>query len=313
MNVVALAGGIGAGKFLRGLVRVVRPGDVTVVVNTGDDLTLHGLRISPDLDSVLYWLAGVADRERGWGRAGESFRTLDELRRLGGEAWFGLGDLDLATHLMRTRVLASGGTLSRATAELCRAFGVETRLVPMSDDPVTTRIDAVDEGGRALDLHFQEYWVAREARDQVKAIRFTGADRARPSPGLLDAIAGADAVIVCPSNPVVSIGPILAVAGIAEAAATRPVVGVSPIVAGAPVAGMAHRLMPAMGLEVSAAGAAHAYRDLLDAWVLDRRDESLAPTIERDLGIRTAAVDTLMTDDQVARDLARAALDLAIG
>ncbi|MGH2724456.1 MAG: 2-phospho-L-lactate transferase [Actinomycetota bacterium] len=313
MNVVALAGGVGAGKFLRGLVRTVPPSDVSVVVNTGDDLVLHGLHVSPDLDSVMYWLAGVADRDRGWGRGAESFRTLEELRRLGGQAWFGLGDLDLATHLMRTGLLSSGRTLSEATAASCRAFGVDPPLLPMSDDPVTTRIDAVDQAGRVLDLHFQEYWVGRGARDEVKAIRYAGAERARPSPGVLEAIGAADAVVICPSNPVASIGPILAVPGIADAAAGRPVVGISPIVAGAPLRGMADRLMPAAGLEVSALGASRAYRGLLDGWIADERDRALVPRIEEELGIRGAAVDTIMTDDDAAERLARAAIELVTG
>lgn len=254
VNVVALAGGVGAGKFLRGLVRIVPSDDLTVVVNTGDDLTIHGLHVAPDLDSVMYWLAGLADRERGWGRAGESFRTLEELGRRGGETWFGLGDLDLATHLLRTQLLSSGRTLSQATATVCAAFGIEPTVVPMSDDPVTTRIDAVDHDGRGLDLHFQEYWVERAGRDDVKGIRYAGAERARPAPGVLEAIGAAEALVVCPSNPVASIGPILAVPGIAEAVAAAPVVGISPIVAGAPLRGMADRLMPAAGMEVSALG-----------------------------------------------------------
>ncbi|MGH2682834.1 MAG: 2-phospho-L-lactate transferase CofD family protein, partial [Actinomycetota bacterium] len=204
MRVVALAGGVGAGKFLRGLVRVVPPEDVTVLVNTGDDLSLHGLHISPDLDSVLYWLAGVADRERGWGRADETFRTRDELARIGGHAWFALGDLDLATHLFRRQLLAEGRTLSDATEALREAFGVRSRLLPMSDEPVATRVHAVDSSGTALDLHFQEYWVARGARDEVKGVGYAGAAAARPAPGAIQAIVEADAVLLCPSNPVAS-------------------------------------------------------------------------------------------------------------
>ncbi|HEV8572078.1 MAG TPA: 2-phospho-L-lactate transferase [Actinomycetota bacterium] len=312
MRVVALAGGVGAGKFLRGLVRVVPPDDVTVLVNTGDDLRLHGLHISPDLDSVLYWLAGVADPERGWGRADETFRARDELGRIGGEAWFALGDLDLATHLFRGHLLSEGRTLSHATQALCRAFGVRARLVPMSDDPVATRIQAVDASGTALDLHFQEYWVARRGADEVKGIGYAGATAARPAPGAVEAIGEADAVLVCPSNPVASIAPILAVPGIAESVRARRdrSAGITPIVAGAPLRGMADRLMPAAGLEVSAYGAAAAYRGLVSAFLIDERDRSLVPRIQDELGMRVGMTDTIMDDDDDAERVARATLAL---
>jgi LPPG:FO 2-phospho-L-lactate transferase len=312
MNVVALAGGVGAGKFLRGLVRVVDPSELTAIVNTGDDLTLHGLHISPDLDSVMYWLAGVADRERGWGRDRESARTLEEIRRLGGASWFGLGDLDLATHLVRTQLLSEGRPLSDATAHLAERFGIRSTLLPMSDDPVTTMVHALDEGEEGLYMHFQVYWVQRGGRDEVKAVRFEGADAAAPTPGSLEAIAAADAVLICPSNPVVSIAPILAVPGIADAVRARDggVVGISPIVAGAPLRGMADRLMPAAGLEVSAYGAAAAYPGLLSGWVIDERDADLAPRIEDELGLRVTATDSIMTNDAAAERLARAALEL---
>jgi LPPG:FO 2-phospho-L-lactate transferase len=312
MSVVALAGGVGAGKFLRGLVRAVPAEEITVVVNTGDDLRLHGLHVAPDLDSVLYWLAGVADRERGWGRADETFRSLDELRRLGGEAWFALGDLDLAVHLFRSHLLAEGGTLSEATEALRRAFGVAARILPMSDDPVATRIQAVDGSGVAMDLHFQEYWVRRHAEDEVKAIGYAGAASARPAPGVLQAIAESEAILFCPSNPVASIAPILAVPGVAEAVRRRKdrAVGVSSIIAGAPVRGMADRLMPAAGLEVSAFGAASPYKGLLGAFLVDERDAGLAGRIEAGLGMRVATADTLMIDDRAAEGVARAALAL---
>ena len=255
MRVAALAGGIGAGKFLRGVVRAV-PAHVTVIVNTGDDIAMHGLHVSPDLDSVTYWLGDVFDRERGWGRRDETFRATEELRSFDpDQAWFNLGDLDLATHLFRTNLLAAGKTLGEATAAIAARFGVGARLLPMTDDPVTTRILVVSDG-EELDLHFQEYWVRRGGRDEVKAIRYEGADRASPAPGVLEAIAGADAILVCPSNPVASIGPILAVPGVRGALSARrsDVAGVSGIVAGAPLAGMADRLMPAAGAEVTAAG-----------------------------------------------------------
>ncbi len=309
MRIVALAGGIGAGKFLRGLTRVVS--DPTVVVNTGDDLTLHGLRVCPDLDSVTYWLAGLADRDRGWGRADESFRALEELRRLGGAAWFALGDLDLATHLFRTQLLTEGRTLTEATAAICDALDLPCRLLPMSDDPVTTRVE-VAAGGETLDLHFQEYWVARGARDEVKSVRYEGADRARPAPGVVEAMRTADAVVICPSNPVASIAPILAIPAVSEALrdARERAVGVSPIVGGAPLRGMADRLMAATGLAVTAHGAAAAYRGLLAAWVIDEQDAHLAAAIEADLGLRVGVTDTIMSDDRAAERLARAALEL---
>ncbi|MGZ8622729.1 MAG: 2-phospho-L-lactate transferase [Actinomycetota bacterium] len=315
MKVVALAGGIGGGKFLRGLVRAVAPTDVTAVVNTGDDIVMHGLAIAPDLDSVTYWLGDVFDRERGWGRRDESFRATEELRRFDAEgAWFGLGDLDLATHLYRTRLLAEGATRSEATVRIAARFGITTRIRPMSDDVVTTRIDAVSAGVE-LDLHFQEYWVQRRAADDVKGVRFHGADTARPAPGVLEAIAAADAVVIGPSNPVVSISPILAVPGIRDAVEARRdrVVGVSGILGGAPLAGMADRLMPAVGLEVTAAGAAAAYDGLLAAWVIDERDRELAPRIERDHGVRVGITDSVMVDDEAAEALARTALAQVTG
>jgi LPPG:FO 2-phospho-L-lactate transferase len=311
MRVTALAGGIGAGKFLRGLVRGVAPEDVTAIVNTADDVTMHGLHVSPDLDSVTYWLGDVFDRERGWGRRGESFRATEELRAFDAEAaWFGLGDLDLATHLYRTRRLAEGATLSVVTTAIAARFGIRTRVLPMSDDPVTTRVTVLADG-RQVELHFQEYWVRRRARDEVKHLRYEGAAGARPAPGVLEAIAEAEALVVCPSNPVASIGPILAVPGIRDALAGRRshVVGVSGIVGGAPLAGMADKLMPAAGVEVTAAGAADCYRDLLGAWVIDDADRQLAPRIEAS-GVRVGVTDTIMRDDDAAEALARFALSL---
>ncbi len=312
MEIVALAGGIGAGKFLRGLVRAVPATSVTVVINTGDDVSMHGLRICPDLDSVTYWLGDAFDRERGWGRRDETFRATEELRAFGaGDAWFGLGDLDLATHLFRTPLLEAGASLSEVTARIAGRFGIRARLLPMSDDPVTTRISVV-EAGVETELHFQEYWVARRARDEVKTFRFEGIERARPAPGVLEAIGEADAVVICPSNPVVSVEPILAVPGIREAVAARRdrVVGISPIVGGAPLAGMADRLMPVAGLEVSALGAARAYDGLMAAWVVDRADDDLVETITGALGVRVASTDTIMRDDDVSEALARFALGL---
>jgi LPPG:FO 2-phospho-L-lactate transferase len=312
MKITALAGGIGAGKFLRGLVRAVPAGDVTAIVNTGDDIVMHGLWVSPDLDSVTYWLGDAFDRERGWGRRDETFRATEELARFDPDAaWFGLGDLDLATHLFRTRERAAGMSLCHVTSRISARFGVASRVLPMSDDPVTTRITVVDEG-EERELHFQEYWVRRRAADEVKSFRFDGVDDSAPAPGVLEAVSDADVVVVCPSNPVVSVGPILAVPGVREAVAARraAVVGISPIVGGAPLAGMADKLMPIAGLEVSALGAARAYDGLLGGWVIDEADRALADRIGGELGIRVAVTDTIMRDDRVSEALARTALDL---
>lgn len=316
MRIVALAGGIGAGKFLRGLIRLTSPRNLTVVLNVGDDIEIHGLHVSPDPDSVTYWLGGEFDPERGWGRRGDTFRTTQELRSFGSsDAWFNLGDLDLATHLYRTALLRNGATLSEATARIAARFGVQALLLPATNDPVTTRIDAVDsQTGRELDLHFQEYWVLRRGVDQVKAVRYEGAQTARPAPGVLEAVASADVIVICPSNPVVSIGPILALPDLRKAVARRRsiVTGVSGIIAGAPVSGMADRLMPAAGIEVSAAGVADAFRDLLAGWVIDERDRDQEARISGS-GLRVAVTNTLMVDDQAAEKVARAAVELVTG
>jgi LPPG:FO 2-phospho-L-lactate transferase len=313
VKVTALAGGVGAGMFLRGLVRAVPAEAVTAVVNTGDDVRVHGLYVSPDLDSVTYWLAGVADRERGWGRQGESFRATEQLRAFGApDSWFGLGDLDLATHLFRTRLMSEGRTLSEATREVTGRFGIAARLLPMSDDPVTTRVEVLDDAGRSLDLHFQEYWVLRRAEDEVKSVRFEGAETARPAPGVLRAIEEAEVVVICPSNPIVSIDPILAVPGVRDAVATRrdTVVAISPIVGGAPLRGMADRLLPTAGVDVSAAGVAEHYAGLIGAFVLDRADDALVGRVLRTCD-RARITDTIMLDDSAAERLARDALDTA--
>jgi len=314
-KVVALAGGIGAGKFLRGLLRVVPPEDVTVVVNTGDDIVLYGLHVAPDVDSVTYWLGDVMDRERGWGRRGETFRATEELRAFRADGmWFGLGDLDFATHIYRTQLMTGGATLSEATAAIAKRFGVRATLLPMSDDRVETWIAAVDGQGVGYFAPFQIYWVAQGGRDTVKSIEFKGIREARPAPGVLAAIGTADAVVLCPSNPIVSIAPILAVPGIRDAVARRRGVaaGVSPIVGGAPVRGMADKLMPAAGAEVSAAGAAACYDGLLSSWVIDDVDRALAPRIEA-TGLRILVTDTIMADDDKAEALARVALQAALG
>lgn len=314
VSVTALAGGVGAGKFLRGLARVIPPDRLTAIVNTGDDLVVHGLFVSPDLDSVTYWLGGVMDRDRGWGRAGETFRATEELRAFDAPgSWFGLGDLDLATHLFRTRLLAEGHTLAEATARVAGRFGIEATLLPMSEDRVQTRVDALAPDGSSLDLDFQEYWVLRGAADEVKAVRYEGADRAGAAEGVIASIERADAVLICPSNPIASIGPILAVPGIREALAARreTVAGVSPIVGGAVVRGMADRLLPSAGVEVTAAGVAGHYADVVGAWVVDEVDAALAGRV-RAMGLRVSVVDTMMVDDDAAARVAAAALSAAL-
>jgi len=305
---VALAGGVGAARFLRGLLRVHDPGGVVVVGNTGDDLRMHGLAVSPDLDSVAYTLAGLADEERGWGLAGETWNVREALVRLGEPGWFALGDRDIATHLLRTRLLAEGATLSEATAALCRRLGVSLRLLPMSDQPVQTRVE-VDGPDGPEDLGFQEWWVGRQARDPVRRVRFEGVERARPAPGVLEAIAAASGIVVCPSNPVVSIAPILAVPGVRDAIGAAPcrVVAVTPIVGGAPVRGMADRLLPAWGVEVSARGVAGLYAGLADAFVLDTVDAGQAGDVTG-LGLEPVVVPTLMRTVEDAAALAKAAL-----
>jgi LPPG:FO 2-phospho-L-lactate transferase len=306
---VALAGGVGAARFLRGLIRVHPPTDILVIGNTGDDLKVHGLSVSPDLDSVAYTLAGLADEERGWGLAGETWNVLEALGRLGEPSWFGLGDRDIATHLLRSRLLDEGATLSEATAEVSRRLGVPVRLVPMSDQPVETRVQ-VDGPEGVEDLGFQEYWVARGARDAVRRVTFAGIERARPAPGVLEAIGLADGILLCPSNPVVSIAPILAVPGIRsgiQSSACRTV-AITPIIGGAPVRGMADKLLPAWGVEVSARGVASLYGGLADAFVLDQVDRAQAAEVEA-LGLEAIVAQTLMRTIEDAAALAKVALD----
>lgn len=303
-----LAGGVGAARFLRGLTRAVPADQVVAVVNVGDDLTRFGLRVCPDLDSITYWLAGAVDPQRQWGRAEESYTVSRELERFGHEPWFTLGDRDLATHLHRTLRLGQGVPLSQVTEEIVTAFGLELRLLPATDDPVETRITTTD--GR--DLHFQEYWVRERGEPEVASVRLAGADAARPAPWVVETLIDADAVLVAPSNPVVSIDTILAVPGIREAVAATPapVVGVSPIIGGEVVRGMAHKLLPAVGAEVSAAGVARHYGGLLDGWVVDTRDADAVESIGA-AGPTCVATDTLMDDVEVAASLARECIALA--
>jgi LPPG:FO 2-phospho-L-lactate transferase len=298
MRVVTLAGGTGAAKLLRGLAAHVGQRDLTVIGNTGDDTEIWGLHVSPDLDTVMYALAGMLDVERGWGLAGETFECLRGMATYGADTWFNLGDRDLATHLARTRALRDGEPLSSVTARLAAGLGVGARILPMSDDPVRTMIRT--GGGR---LTFQEYFVREKALVDVVGVDYEGATAARPAPGVLDAIRTADLVVVCPSNPVTSVGPILAVPGIVEALGTTaaPVVAVSPIVGGAAVSGPAAALMRARGLAISPLGVAAAYAPWVRRLLIDRRDEACAAELAR-LGIEVDAAEIVMTGraDEIA-------------
>jgi len=304
--ITALAGGVGAARLLRGLVRIVTPTDITAVVNTGDDTELHGLHISPDLDTVTYTLAGLNDDERGWGIAGETWEVMESLERLGGETWFRLGDHDLATHLYRTQRLAQGATLSQVTAEITAALGVPVRLVPMSDDPVRTRLKLVD----GPEVSFQEYFVGRRHAVAVEAVRFAGAQGAVPAPGVLAAVAGAEVVVVCPSNPIVSIGPLLAVPGLADelAARRRDVVAVSPIIAGAALKGPADRLLAELGHEPTVVGVARLYADFVGTLLVDEADAASVDAVEA-CGVRCVVAPTVMHTPEDAAALASLLLD----
>jgi LPPG:FO 2-phospho-L-lactate transferase len=303
VRVTALAGGTGAAKLLRGLAACLAPGDLTVIGNTGDDTEVWGLHVSPDLDSVAYALGGVLDVERGWGRAQETFYCRDAMAALGAATWFNLGDRDLATHLTRTAALRAGEPLSAVTAHLAARLGVTARLLPMSDQPVRTFVQTT-----SARLSFQEYFVRERGGGDVVAVEYVGAAAARPAPGVTAAITGADLVVVCPSNPVTSIGPILAVPGIVAALGeARSVVGVSPIVGGAPVSGPAGRLMQARGLDVSPLGVAAAYAPWLDGLLIDTRDGALAPALAR-TGVRAVTTDIMMTSPAREVELARAVL-----
>jgi len=307
VRVTALAGGTGAAKLLRGLAACLDPADLTIIGNTGDDTEVWGLHVSPDLDTVTYALAGLLDVARGWGRAGETFRALEAMAALGGSTWFSLGDRDLATHLTRTIALRAGETLTAVTARLAARLGVRARILPMSDAPVRTSVTTIE--GR---LTFQEYFVRDKAQGDVVSVAYDGAEAARPAPGVVDAIATAELVVVCPSNPVTSIGPILAVRGIAEALRTTPasVVGVSPIIGGAPVSGPAGRLMKARGLAVSPLGVAAAYAPWLRALLIDAGDAGETAALSR-AGVRAVTADIMMTDRAREVALARRVLEAA--
>lgn len=305
---VVLAGGVGAARFLRGVVRCVPADQLTIIVNTGDDRVFYGAHVSPDLDIVTYTLADRIDPERGFGLAGDRFDLVDRLEALGHEVWFRLGDADYANCLHRTLRLAEGAGLHEVTDELRRDHGLAFRILPMSNDPCPTFIELKDE----TRLHFEEYLVRDRAPDHVAGVDLRDAQNAKPAPDVLEAIGQADTILVCPSNPIVSIGPILAVDGIREAleASTAPIVGVSPIVGDAPIKGPAHILLGAEGIEVSAVGVARLYRDWMDGFVFDEVDANRTDEVEA-LGFITESLDTLMVNADVSEQVARAALRVA--
>jgi LPPG:FO 2-phospho-L-lactate transferase len=304
MNITALAGGTGAAKLLRGLARLVDPRRLTVIVNTGDDAEIWGLHVSPDLDTVCYTLGGVIDEAKGWGLGGETFHALDQIARFGEPVWFNLGDRDLATHLHRTRLLREGRTLSEVTRAIAAALGVTSTVLPMSDQPVRTRILGPDGW-----LAFQEYFVREKAQVDVRAVEYAGAAEARPAPGVVEAIRDADAVLVCPSNPITSVGPILAVPGLLEAlrVTEATAVAVSPIVGGDAVSGPAGRLMASAGLPVSPIGVAKAYAGWLDRLVIDDRDRALASELQA-LGVAAVPAPSIMSSREAEVALARRVL-----
>lgn len=300
-RVVALAGGVGAARFLDGLTRAIAPERVFIIGNTADDAEIHGLHISPDLDTVAYTLAGMANPQHGWGIRGDSFRCLEALGRLGADTWFQLGDLDIATHLYRTERLREGASLTEVTREIARALGVRSTLVPMTDHRVRTRICTASG-----ELEFQTYFVKRRARDRVTAMRFEGASEAAPAPGLLAAIAGAEAIVFCPSNPFISIGPILAIPGIREALQYRRenVAAISPIVGGRALKGPAATMMKSLQLRASAAEVAKVYKDVVGVFVLDEIDRKQSAQIER-LEMRPVVTNTIMSGLRERKALAR--------
>ncbi len=312
MRITVLAGGVGAARFLRGLRAAVPDADVTVIGNTGDDFAPFGLHVSPDLDTVMYTLGGGISEEQGWGRDGESHAVLAELAAYeAGPGWFGLGDKDIATHILRTQLLAAGEPLSAVTRRLCERWQPGVTLLPMSDDPVRTHV-TVDLDGHEQVLHFQEWWVRLHAAVPARRIEAVGAARARPAPGVLEAIAAADFVLLPPSNPVVSIGVILAVPGVAAAVRAQRVVGVSPIIGGAPVRGMADACLAAIGVQTSAiAVAAHYGAGLLDGWLVDDQDKDAVDAPEL-AGIAVRNRPLYMTNVAAAAEIARAAVELAL-
>ncbi len=303
--ITALAGGVGAARFLSGLVRLVEGEDLSVIVNTGDDIELFGLHVSPDVDIIMYTLAGIVDEEKGWGIRGDTFRCLETLKKFGSEAWFNLGDKDLATHMFRTALLKNGFKLSEVTAQISHALGLKVTILPMTEDKFETRI--VTESGS---LHFEEYLIRRGAKDEVSDIEFIGVESAKPAVGVIESIMKSQLVVICPSNPLVSIGTILAVKGVRDTlrSTNAKKVAVSPIVAGAPIKGPADKLLRGLGMEVSAYSVAKLYSDFLDTYILDTADSAERNRIEK-LGIEVKVTNTIMKSLEDKIDLAKTVLE----
>ena len=306
-TVTVLSGGVGGSKFLRGLADVLPPEKITAVVNTGDDITLHGLHISPDIDIVLYSLAGIVDEQKGWGVDGDSFRCLGAMKRLGMETWFMLGDADLATHIRRTQLLDQGLTLSEVTRRMGESLGVGVKVIPMSDDKFETHVRTA-----AGWIHFQEYLVKRQMRDEVLGIDFVGKESARPSPGVLDSVADSDVLIFAPSNPLVSTGTILSLHGVRETIMRRsgPTVAVSPVIGNRVVRGPLLEMMKAMKMEPTSLSVARMYRGLVEGFVVDRADAHLTDKL-REIGVSPLMTNILMTDRHERRRLAKEVLGFA--
>jgi len=304
-RVTCLAGGIGAAKFLQGLVRILPQENITIIVNTGDDIELHGLHISPDPDIIMYTLAGIVNEEKGWGIQSDTFNCLNMFQKYGLETWFKLGDKDLATHIYRTQLLKNGFSLGEVTRKLCKSLGLKVNILPMTNGKIAPQI--LTNVGK---MHFEEYLVRRGAKDKVLDVIFEGAESAHPTPGVIESIQDASGIIVCPSNPIVSIGPILAVKKIREALkeTTAKVVAISPIVGGGTINGPADKLMRGLGLKASAYSVASLYRDFLNVFILDEVDEVEKEKIER-LGIKAIAANTIMRSLEDKVELARLALD----
>jgi len=303
MKIVALAGGVGGAKLAQGLAQILPPEDLTVIVNTGDDFEHLGLYISPDLDTVCYTLAGLANPETGWGRVNETWNAIANIERLGGQTWFRVGDQDLATHIERTRRMKAGQSLAQITNDFCKAWGIHPAVIPMSDNPVRTIVET-DEGN----LAFQEYFVHRRCEPRVKSFRFDGIKSAKPAPGIVDALKEADAVVICPSNPWVSIAPILSVTSIRSALEAKNVVAVSPIIGGQAVKGPAAKMYRELGIEPSALAVAKHYQNLVNGFVFDEVDAKLESDIQG-LNMRTLITKTLMENSDNRRRLAEDVLN----
>jgi LPPG:FO 2-phospho-L-lactate transferase len=296
--ITALAGGVGAARFLTGLIRLVNQEDTSVIVNTGDDMEMFGLHISPDIDIVTYTLAGIVDEQKGWGVKNDTFQCLEMLKKMGSDTWFALGDRDFATHIFRTQMLKKGYSLSQVTQEICRFLGLRVKVLPMANEKFESWI-RLEDGF----VHFEEYFVKRAQKDNILGVEFIGASEAKPAPGVIEALMTSENIVICPSNPIVSIGTILAVQGIREALknTNAKIAGVSPIVAGATIKGPADKMLASLGLEVSAYSVAKLYSDFLDTFVIDVKDSDQAERI-RQLGINVKVTNTIMKslDDKIS-------------